>query len=74
MIDHTIFDDKIICSPGGNDNNVIALNKNNGKLIWASPAKGEISAYNSPALIDHNGRKIIVTHSPTKIKYNYLKR
>jgi outer membrane protein assembly factor BamB len=57
------YDDKIICTPGGSKHNVIALDRNTGKLIWSSPGKGDISAYNSPLLIDHNGKKIIITHS-----------
>jgi outer membrane protein assembly factor BamB len=53
--------DVIYVAPGGKKNNVIALNRHNGSLIWSSEGKNEISAYCSPLLIDHNGRKIFVT-------------
>jgi outer membrane protein assembly factor BamB len=53
--------DKLFCTPGGVKNNVIALNKNTGKLIWSSPGKGEVSAYCSPIVINIPGHKILVT-------------
>ena len=53
--------DRIFCTPGGRKNNVIALNRFNGDLIWTSPGKGEKSAYCSPLLLNHSGRKILVT-------------
>lgn len=33
--------DRLICSPSGPVNNVVALNRFTGALIWSSPAKGE---------------------------------
>ena len=59
--------DKLICTPGGKDANVIALNKNTGKLIWKSKGAGEKSAYCSPALIKHGGKKIVVTQTASHI-------
>ncbi len=53
--------DAIYVAPGGKKNNVIALNRHNGNLIWSSEGKNETSAYCSPLLINHNGRKIYVT-------------
>jgi len=53
--------DKLFCTVGGIKNNVIALNKNTGKLIWSSPGNGEPSAYCSPLLISLTTRKIVVT-------------
>ena len=52
---------KLFCTVGGIKNNVIALNKNTGKLIWSSPGNGEVSAYCSPLLITLPTRKIVVT-------------
>ncbi|MFV0376359.1 MAG: PQQ-binding-like beta-propeller repeat protein [Mangrovibacterium sp.] len=46
-----VIDDKVICTPGGSTNNIIALNKNTGDLIWSSPGEGELSAYCSPLYI-----------------------
>jgi hypothetical protein len=58
--------DVIYCTPGGK-NNVIALNRYTGKLIWSSPGKGELSAYCTPLLFEHNGRKILATHTESHL-------
>lgn len=55
--------DVIYCTPGGARNNLLALNRHNGELIWSCPGKGELSAYCTPLLFTHNGRKIIATHT-----------
>lgn len=62
-----IFDNQLICMPGGKDANVISLDKNTGKLIWKSKGMGDQSAYCSPQLIDHKGKKMIITHSAAYI-------
>ena len=54
---------KIYCTPGGEKNSVIALNRNNGSLVWSCQGKKELSAYCSPLLFVHNGRKILATHT-----------
>jgi outer membrane protein assembly factor BamB len=59
--------EKLICSPGGTDANVIAVNKENGKLIWKSKGDGEKSAYCSPQIIKHGGKSIVVSHSAKNI-------
>jgi len=62
-----IYDNKVICTPGGVDANIIALNKDSGALIWKCAGKGEKSAYCSPQLINHNNNKIVVTHTASSI-------
>lgn len=59
--------EKLFCTPGGEKNNVIALNKNTGKLIWSSKGNGEISAYCSPILITLPSKKIVVTQTEKSI-------
>ncbi len=59
--------DKLICTPGGIKANVIALNKNTGKLIWKSKGNGEKSAYCSPVIINHANKKIFVTQTESHI-------
>jgi outer membrane protein assembly factor BamB len=59
--------DKLFCTVGGIKNNVIALNKNTGKLIWSSIGNGEKSAYGSPLLITLPTRKIMVTSTEKSI-------
>ncbi len=54
-------------TPGGKKNNVVALNKNTGDVIWSTPAKGEISAYCTPLLVDLKSRKLLVTMTANHI-------
>jgi outer membrane protein assembly factor BamB len=58
-----INDSVVYAMPGGVDTNMVALNRYSGDLIWASKAKGEKPAYNSPRLIELNGKQILVTYS-----------
>jgi outer membrane protein assembly factor BamB len=55
--------EKIFWTPGGMVNNVVALNRFTGKMIWSNKGFGETSAYNSPKLIELPSRKILVTFS-----------
>lgn len=59
--------DVIYVAPGGEENNVVAINRHTGSLIWSGKGKGERSAYCSPLLINHNGNKILVTMMGTHI-------
>jgi len=59
--------DKVFCTVGGPVNNVIALNKTTGKLIWSNQGNGEKSAYCSPIIIPCAGRKIVVTMTEKSI-------
>jgi outer membrane protein assembly factor BamB len=62
LTENMIVDGEVVyCSPGGKKNNVIALNRFTGQLVWSSEGMGEISAYGSPLLINHNGRRILVS-------------
>lgn len=62
-----ISGNKLFCTPGGKETNVIALDKNSGKLIWKGKGNGQESAYNSPMVIKHNGREIFVTITASSI-------
>ncbi len=57
----------IYCTPGGKINNVVALNRKSGLLIWSSPGLGELSAYCTPQLIQLAARKLIVTHTASHV-------
>jgi len=57
----------LYCTAGGPDFNVVALNPDNGKLIWKSGGKGEPSAYCSPALVKLAKRTLLVTHTANSI-------
>ena len=56
-----IVGDKIIATPGGKKNNIIALNKKTGELIWSSPGEGNATAYCSPQYIGDLSVPIVVT-------------
>ncbi len=58
---------RLFCTVGGAQANVIALDANTGKLIWKCSGKGEISAYGSPALIKLAKKSILVTHTASSI-------
>ncbi|MBS0000271.1 MAG: PQQ-binding-like beta-propeller repeat protein [Cyclobacteriaceae bacterium] len=62
-----IDDDRLYCTPGGIKHNIIALNRFDGTLIWASPGKGEKSTYCTPLLTTVGNRKILVTHTEANI-------
>jgi outer membrane protein assembly factor BamB len=59
--------DKVFCTPGGSKNNVIALNRFSGKLIWSCSGEGDISAYCTPLLIELPTIKILVTMTANNI-------
>lgn len=56
-----IADDKVICTPGGRDATVVALDKMTGQTIWATKGLSDNSAHCSPILIERAGKKLIVT-------------
>jgi outer membrane protein assembly factor BamB len=62
-----IYSDKVICTPGGTKNNIIALNRQNGSLIWSSTAKAENSAYCSPIIVKLPARNLFVSITANNI-------
>ncbi|MDX2415666.1 MAG: PQQ-binding-like beta-propeller repeat protein [Bacteroidales bacterium] len=54
-------DGKIITSPGGSKASLVAFNAENGDVIWEAEALGKAPQYINPQLIEHGGKKIIVT-------------
>jgi len=59
--------DNLICTPGGPNASVVALDKMDGSTVWTSTGLSEASAYCSPILINHNGNRIIVTMTATSV-------
>ncbi len=53
--------DKLICTPGGAEVGMVALDRHTGKTIWTCKEIGEKSAYCSPVLIRRGQRAIVVT-------------
>jgi outer membrane protein assembly factor BamB len=59
--------DLVYLTPGGKKNNVVALNRFNGHLVWTSAGKGELSSYCTPLLVELPARKLLVTHTAEHI-------
>lgn len=55
-----VVDDKVIITPG-KVNNVVALNKNTGEVIWSCAGEGDLSAYCSPLYLGDQEVPQIVT-------------
>ena len=55
--------DQLYCSPGGTENNIVALDKYSGKLLWTSPGVGESAGYGKPLVIRRGGLKLLMTFS-----------
>jgi outer membrane protein assembly factor BamB len=53
--------EKAICTPGGKNATVVALNKMDGKTIWTTKGLSELSAYCSPLAIDRGSNRLILT-------------
>lgn len=63
MNETPVVDGKIIyITPGGRKNSMLALNRHTGDVVWSSPGTGELTAYCTPLLFTHNGRKMLATH------------
>lgn len=62
ITENLLHDGNIIyCTPGGRDANVVALDRNTGKIIWKSKGSGEKSGYCSPVIVNLPARKMLVT-------------
>lgn len=53
--------DKIYCTPGGEEHNVLALNRFTGDLIWSSKGVGARNAYCPITIFMHGGVKYLAT-------------
>jgi outer membrane protein assembly factor BamB len=62
-----VVDNKVIVTPGGNIAAMVAFNVENGKVVWETPSLNEDSQYVNPLLIERDGKKVIITHTPTWI-------
>jgi len=59
--------DRLICTPGGKENNVVALNRFTGEKIWASEGKGEQATYNSPILVEIGAQRLVIAMTAASI-------
>jgi len=56
-----VVGDKVILTPGGKKNNVVALNKNTGALVWSCEGEGDVSSYCSPVYVGNTQVPQVVT-------------
>jgi outer membrane protein assembly factor BamB len=59
--------DRLFCTPGGKENNIVALNRFTGKTIWTSRGNNQQSAYCSPIFVKHRKASLIVTMTSESI-------
>lgn len=53
--------DRILCTPGGPQTAVVALDKQTGRTVWQSPsADGDLAGYATPRVIEQNGLRIVL--------------
>ncbi|NPD47674.1 MULTISPECIES: PQQ-binding-like beta-propeller repeat protein [unclassified Lentimicrobium] len=59
--------EKLFVTPGGVKDNILALHKDTGELIWSSKGNSEISAYCSPIVIDRGATRLLITQTAESI-------
>jgi len=57
----------VIASPGGNKASLVAFNIENGDVVWETEPLNESPQYVNPKLIEHGGRKIIISNTSNHI-------
>jgi hypothetical protein len=57
---HLIVGDILYATPGGENNNMVALNKRTGDVLWSSKGTGKPSTYCSPQYVDNQEMPMIV--------------
>ncbi len=62
-----LIDDKIICTPGGKETTVIALDKMTGDLVWKSEALGVPRSNGSPILYKNDSIDLIIAMNQTHV-------
>ena len=56
-----VIGDMVICTPGGEEVSMVALDRKTGKLVWKCTGAGDKPGYASPILIEYQGLKQIAT-------------
>lgn len=62
-----VVDNMVIASPGGKKASLVAFNINDGKVIWEAEPLNQEPQYINPKLIEHAGKKMIITVMATDI-------
>ncbi len=62
-----VLEDMVIFNPIGNKTTTVALNKEDGEVIWESESIHDSMAYVSPVVVEHANKKIMVNVSASNI-------
>ena len=52
---------RVICTPGGKDGRLAALDKTTGETLWVTTGFEDTASYCSPTIFTHNGKRILTT-------------
>jgi outer membrane protein assembly factor BamB len=55
--------DKVYCFPGGEEDNLVALDRQTGDVVWSGPLKNDFFAYDTPVLLNLSGKEVLVGSS-----------
>lgn len=55
--------DRVICTPGGADAAMVALDRKTGDTIWVSHGLTDMTSHVVPLLVEHNGRRLVFTET-----------
>lgn len=56
-----VHEDRVFCTPGGQDATMVALNKYTGETIWTTRGLSNLSAYCSPILYRTPNKQLLLT-------------
>ncbi len=59
--------ENVIATPCGAKATMVALNRQTGAVVWASPALGQKSSFCSPLLVEHGGKRLLITMTDTHV-------
>lgn len=62
-----LTEDAVISSPVGDQTVVVALDKEDGSLIWKTKSTGGVRSYVSPLMVEHNGLRMILATTSEKL-------
>lgn len=62
-----IYENMVICSPGGQKTSIVAFDKMSGKEIWRTAHVGGQRSYVSPTLYQFNGKTFILATTATHL-------
>ena len=55
--------DRVICTPGGEDAAMVALDRKTGDTLWVSRGLTDMTSHVVPLLVNHKGRSLVFTET-----------